>query len=217
MQPPLFQSILLFCAFATSLPIGSGQKRTLPLPNDSIMRREMAFFTLSDTFTTVSDVQLTTIPLWYADASVAALNTGRFFDDGRYLHFEFSQFDPKGHQITYKEGQDSMIAAIDGKPCWGIGRQLPKRYLKQIRLIIHSHLEIDIPENACEGIFEPPVYQCLTKKDRKRPQPFFKFYVSKNGFMYLYLLSGQGKHRYETTWVIHGSTYYKRFIRAAPE
>jgi hypothetical protein len=194
--------------------ICQSQKRLELSPlNDSIMRREMAFFTIADTLKAVTDVKLKEISLYYSDGHSANFHTRSWFDDGRYLTFEFDKFDTQNHEIKFNGQQDSIIVAIDGLPCWGVGNRPPRRKLNNIRLIIHAHLEVEIPKNAFEGIFEPPNYQCQTKKDSKKEQHFFKYYLSADNLrMYIYMVGGQGKNRYEVTWVFYASKYLGRFI-----
>jgi hypothetical protein len=207
-----YSLLTILCIILSNLCCVTPKTYIIPPLNDNIMHQEMAFITVFDTLSNTIDVKLNKMTLNYSDEFKVGFSSTSWSDDGRYFHFNFANFDKSEHQINYNK-EDSTIIAIDDKLCWGIEKNVPKRVLKELDLVIHSHYRIKIPENAIEGIYEPPIYYCKSKQDRKKEQHLFKFYASEDRLrMYVYMLCGQGKNQYEVTWVFYASKYFGRFI-----
>jgi hypothetical protein len=207
-----YSLLTILCIILSDLCCVTPKIYIIPPLNDTIMRQEMAFITVFDTLSNTIDVKLNKMTLSYSDEFSTGLTSSNFKVIDCDLHFDFANFDKSEHQITYNK-EDSTIIAIDDKLCWGVDKNAPTRVLKEMDLVIHSHLRISIPDNAIEGIYEPPIYYCKNKQDRKKEQHFFKFYVSEDKCrMYIYMLCGEGQNQYEVTWVFYANKYLGRFI-----
>lgn len=202
---------------------GYGQKAhfSTPLVSDSLVKREMALFTVADACNRQRSerlgVRLKNIGLYHADDSSASLEKGNWVAIHRLIHIRFEPFDTSKHRVIFSTGGDSCILRIDDAPFWGVSRGFPQRKVKEI-FFFHVNARRVLPSSAFDGIFEPPVYYCKTKKDRAKYQPYFKAYLSEDNWrMYIYMMNGKGKDRYEVTWVMNGFDYFGRFINKIPE
>jgi hypothetical protein len=222
-----FSFFLVILLLLCSVQISYGQKTTdtnierVGSISDSLVKREMAYFTITDTLDKEnkggSSVKLKKIELFYSHDAGVSLKKGNWYGIHRLIHIDFEYFDPSKHKITYRDGEDSIILAIDDMLFWGISNSLPRRKVKSITFF-HVKARHCLPDSAFDGIFEPPIYYCTTKKDRKKYQNYFKAYLSEDGWrMYIYMLNGKGKDRYEVTWIINGLDYYGRSINKVPE
>jgi hypothetical protein len=133
---------------------------------------------------------------------------------GHYIHVYYEDYDVS-KQIGFKNEQDSATVAIN-KPLGDISTSAPRRKVKNISWVIHSHMLVRFPGSALEGIYDPPIYYCKTKEDRKKYQNYIKLYRSQDRLR-MYMLNGRGKDRYEVIWVVNDHMYYNRFINKVPE
>jgi hypothetical protein len=213
----------IFSFFLSPQSICFGQNEMHPpvlIPMiDSLIHRDLAYFTIAGASRNkhYATIKMQEIPLYYSDSAYIT------FDNGNWVYTEWEidiyteSFDISKHKITYRDKQDSTITAIDDLPFWGVSRSLPRSKVKAIGFFYHKGHHT-LPESAFDGIFEPSIYYCLSKKDRKKPQNYFKAYRSEDNMrLYIYMLNGVGKDRYEVTWVMNGHDYYNRFINKVPE
>ena len=214
-----FSGIFSFFLSSQSICFGQKEHHAKSIINDSIVHREMDYFTIAGASGNkdYSDmgIILKEIPLIHSDDSEVVFEKADWYSVHWAFYISFEPFDTLNHSITY--GKDSIILAIDDHACYGISNRLPKRQVHRIDFF-HEKYRVKLPENAFDGIYEVPIYYCKTKKDRKKPQHYFKAYLSNdNRRKYLYMLNGEGKDRYEVTWVMNGYDYYGRFINKIPE
>ncbi len=207
--------------FLFSTIVVYGQKRyEKPLINDSIVKMEMACFIYqkqSDKDCGNRRSGLKKITMLHASDSSVYFEKGNWISLHRLVDIELENYDATKHHVTYKVGQDSIIDTIDNKAVWGISKYLPTSRVKGIRFG-HLHRKIKLPDIAFDGIFEPPVYHYKRKSFEDIQHPYHKAFISADGWrMYIYMLNGKGKDRYEVIWVIHGNEYYGRFINKVPE
>jgi hypothetical protein len=214
-----FSGIFSFFLSPQSICFGQKEYHAKSIINDSIVHREMDYFTIAGASQNKDNsdmgIILKEIPLTYSGDSVVVFEKADWYSVHWAFYISFEPFDILNHSITYSK--DSIILAIDDHSCYGISNRLPKRQVSRIDFF-HEKYRVRIPENAFDGIYEVPIYYCKTKKDRKKPQHFFKAYLSNDKRRkYLYMLNGEGKDRYEVTWVMDGYDYYGRFINKVPE
>lgn len=217
----LFSFLFKFLLFLCSAQISHGQKmantniKRVDQISDSLVKREMAYFTITGI---ASNIKLKEIELFYSHDAGVSLRKSNCYGIKRLIHIDYEYFDTSKHKITYgSDGDDSVIMAIDDNPFWGVSNSLPHRKVKSITFF-QVKARHSLPESAFNGIFEPSIYYCTTKKDRKKHQNYFKAYLSEdNRRMYIYMLNGKGKDRYEVTWIINELEYYGRYINKVPE
>ncbi len=213
---------LLF--FLSKFNVCHGQKETYapvsaPI-SDSLISREMAFFTIAGTLQNKPNSELgiimQKIPLTYSDGVFITFAEGDWIATKWRITISTESLDISKHKITYSDKQDSNIMAIDDQSFFGVSNSLPRSKVKEIGFFYFKGYHT-LPESAFDGIFEPSIYYCLSKKDRKKPQNYFKAYRSEdNKRLYIYMLNGEGKDRYEVTWVMNNLEYYGRYINKVP-
>lgn len=195
---------------------GFGQNVNPQSPTfNTVVQREIDCFSLLNAGKADPAIRLKEIPLLYAHDSRIYLEKGNWYGIHRSIDIFIEDFDASKDTLVY--GADSLLAQIDGKAVWGVSDHLPQRKVKGIN-IFHVKYGHGLPDSAFAGIFEPPIYRCNRKECRKRKQAHFKAYFSEDySRMYIYMLNGTGKDRYEVIWLVYGMDYYNRYIRKVPE
>jgi hypothetical protein len=210
--------LLLLC----SKQICYSQKKVYITPiSDSLVKSEMAYFTITGASSRDNKdrlgVKLKEIRLTRSGGSFITLEKWNWYAIHRLVRITLERFEVSKHKISFNNEKDSAISSIDDKPFWGTSYGLPQRKVKSINFI-HVKMMVELPESAFDGIYEPTIYYCRTKADRKKHQNYFKAYLSEDNLrMYIYMLNGKGKDRYEVTWVVNGFDYYNRYINKVPE
>jgi len=91
----------------------------------------------------------------------------------------------------------------------------PKKKIKAI-YVLHGKIKINIPEDSYNDIFEPtPCVFSLEKKyfSKKKYQSNCKvFQTNDSKRMYIYMINGSEKNKYEVTWIIENNKYLMRII-----
>lgn len=186
---------------------------------DTTIRNEIASFNRKgDSIkqrASVKQVALIEIPLISCSDTVA-----NFHLKSAYIHLYFSDFDFTDHQISYYPGKglDSVLL-IDNQPFWGTNGKLPKRKVRDVFFVLHSHFLVDFPIEAFTGIYEPPLctwnYNPVGKivhREALASPNLRLFHSTTTNHHYLYLLNGEGENRYEVTWIVEDGRYLRRVV-----
>ena len=121
---------------------------------------------------------------------------------------------PNLSEIPIKRITDSSAYFEKGNLYTGeirVGIYLDKSRIKEI-MFLHYKLGLILPDSAFSGLHAPKFSQVgksigdsvlinirvLRSEDKRR--------------VYIYMLNNEGKNRYEVTWVIQDSEYYKRVL-----
>jgi hypothetical protein len=155
---------------------------------DTLLKREIAMFNFKGTSLTTSNsvIQstLTEIPLRYCDNKSVGLSKGSTFVN-LYLKRDASNF------------EQGTTTSLDS-----------------IFLVTHSHSWVRIPKAAFQGISN--LVSCNARQVGKANSlisPFFKSFQSRDKRrIYIYIIGGFDKGRYEVTWIINDDMFYGRTI-----
>ncbi len=221
----LFQFFLFFVAIGTCAQQDSVSIQTLKAResfwnlSDTTIRNEIASFNRKgDSIkqrAAVKAVKLTEIPLMSCSDTVA-----NFHLKSAYIHLYFSDFDFTDHQLSYFPGKGlDSILLIDNQPFWGTNGKLPKRKVKDVFFVLHSHYLVDFPSEAFTGIYEPPLctwdYNPVGKTVHREAlaTPHLRLLKSETSHhMYLYMLNGEDENRYEVIWILENERYLTRVV-----
>lgn len=165
----------------------SAQPESFTTLTDSLVRQEIAMFSFKGASVKGShspgQPALIEIPLRNCDGKTVNLYKGSTF-----IHLYFSQ-------ASGEVGQP-VIHGLDS-----------------IFLVTHSHFWVRIPKSAYVGLKD--LIPCDHGDTKKNPyhSPFFKAFQSMdNGRIYIYMIAGADRERYEVTWVIKDSKFYTRIM-----
>jgi len=192
---------------------------------DSTIQREVASFRIKGTLLTNKDslfkvLKMKVIPLYSCTNSRIYFNLGH-----TYISLYPSNFDTVGHKLLFEDDKKQKLVSIDNIKIWGTNGEIPKRKLDSIGLVRFSHSCIRFPKLAFEGIYEP--YDCTNKPVYKRSRdggyyedmsialnsPFYRAFQSNDGRrIYICLLNGKDKDKYEVIWIISNGRYLTRLI-----
>ena len=157
-------------------------------PTDSLIKREIAFFTISGTALRDTSLQIESqlkeIPIRYCS------------DKEVYLSWDtFTSSVSTFINIYFKEENS-------------------RRVLESISLVTHSHFLVKFPDVAFQGL--PQTHSCNYSTNGKEAaffSPYYKaFYSTDKRRLYIYMLGGTEVHKYEVTWVIVDDSYYSRIV-----
>lgn len=85
------------------------------------------------------------------------------------------------------------------------------RQIEKIDLIFYK-TPLVLPDSAFKGIYGPKVCTQFTRKNRPVAADCKAFQSADKRRVYIYMLNGEGQHRYEVTWVIQDRKYLTRII-----
>lgn len=193
--------------------------------DDTIMKKEIASFTRKGALLKQDDslirTKLQEIPMQYYTDSVAY-----FSKKSTYIHLYFSAFDTAGLQLTYDDQPGGQLRMIDGQPYRGTTGSIPRRKVKSVFFVMHSHWLVDFPDSAFTGIYEPCLCSYTPKANKvkgkknvpEKEAPFCcKVFRSEDGKrIYMYMLNGTGDATYEVVWIVKNDRYFKRVVDDLP-
>jgi hypothetical protein len=97
-------------------------------------------------------------------------------------------------------------------------QQAQNRILDSIFVVIKSHLWVRIPAHTFEGVDE--LHSCDFSGNHKGDgyfSPFFKAFQSRDRLrFYIYMQGGTAANKYEVTWIIDHSKFYRRVVDSIP-
>lgn len=155
---------------------------------DTLVKKEIALFNFKGASVTTihssGQSALTEIPFRSCDGKTVNL-----FKGSTFIHLYFTQ--------------------TNGQP----GQRTINR-LDSIFLVTHDHYWVKFPKSAFVGLIDP--ISCDhrdTKKEGPYNSPFYKAFQSADKRrIYIYMIGGIDRERYEVTWVIKDSEFYTRTI-----
>jgi hypothetical protein len=145
---------------------------------------------------------------------------------------EVAQFCHSGaSQRSHGETAGAALLPIALKRCNDTFAYFDRGSLYSIELIVHIYLtrtaatrqieKIDmifyktrlvLPESALKGINGPRVCTQFTSKNRPVTADCKAFQSADKRRVYIYMLNGEGQHRYEVTWVVQDRKYLTRIV-----
>lgn len=168
---------------------------------DARLRADLATFTIGGISESLTAQKLPEIPVYYSDD-----NRMSFIKDTIKVHITTGEFDSVGHKLLYYE--EKYLIKIDNKGFWGSGANKPKKIIKSVQAIIASDT-IRIPASALADLYEP----ALSYKEGSKLKSYCRVFQSLDKqYLYIYMLNGEGKNRYEVTWVIQNKQYLRRIV-----
>ncbi|BAV07397.1 hypothetical protein SAMN05421788_109246 [Filimonas lacunae] len=90
-------------------------------------------------------------------------------------------------------------------------------YVGNIDVIYHDKYMAKIPDSAIAGIRNPKFCSQYTKRNKPILATCKAFRSKDRRRVYIYMLNGEGKNRYEVTWVMQDGKYLTRVIDPAAE
>lgn len=138
-------------------------------------------------------------------------NIHQYFLDLNSQSYQIKAFDSERHQLTYEGSSKKKLLSIDGRPYYGTEETIPKIKISKLKYI-HVNYQLTLPDSALQGIYEP---NCFSKDHNVHE--YCKVFKSEDDTrIYIYMINGVGKSRYEVTWVIEHSKYKMRVVDAIP-
>ena len=130
-----------------------------------------------------------------------------FSNDTVQVQITTGRFDPTKHKVTW---YDSTYAVkLDNHPFWGTENKIPRTTIASVVAVIGLDT-IVVPPAAYADLYEPKLY---FKDDKGNSKSYCNVYVSADHRkIYIYMLNGEGKGRYEVTWVIEDKHYLRRVV-----
>lgn len=168
---------------------------------DTKLRADLATFTIGGISESLIAQKLPEIPVYYSDDTRMS-----FIKDTIQVHIVTGNFDSAGHKFLYYD--EKYLVKIDNKGFWGSGTKKPQRTIASVQAIIGSDT-IAIPSTAMADLYEPS----LSYQDGSKLKSYCRIFQSMdNQYLYIYMLNGDGKSRYEVTWIIQNKKYLRRVV-----
>ncbi|MCI4666946.1 MAG: hypothetical protein MRZ79_02215 [Bacteroidia bacterium] len=115
-------------------------------------------------------------------------------------------FEAESHEISFYEGKDSLIKAVDGRKVYGAVDKLPETQVDSISMTIGKK-KIKIPAEAYEDLYDPNL---CDGGYFKRP---LAVYTSMNGdYMYMYIYGGKSSGTYLAKLIFDKRQYIKKIV-----
>jgi hypothetical protein len=130
-----------------------------------------------------------------------------FSNDTVSIGITTGNFDPTKHKVTWYA--DKYAVKLDNRPFWGTENTVPKHTITSLVAIIGLDTVI-VPQAAFADLYEPHLYYTDKGGNKKT---YCNVYMSPNHRnFYIYMLNGDGRGRYEVTWVIQDKHYVRRVV-----
>lgn len=81
-----------------------------------------------------------------------------------------------------------------------------------IRLLYGRYGQFLLPDSAITGVYNPKFCEQYAKKGKPIKSNCRVFRSEDKRRIYIYMVNGDGRNRYEVTWVVQDSKYYTRVI-----
>lgn len=117
-----------------------------------------------------------------------------------------SKVEPESQVLTYYEGPDSLIKAINGRRVYGAVDRMPQTRIDSISMRI-GRREINIPHEAYADLFDPNL---CDGGYFKRP---LAVYTSMDGeYLYMYIYGGKSSGTYLAKLIFDKRQYIKKIV-----
>lgn len=87
----------------------------------------------------------------------------------------------------------------------------PQNRIEKIDLLFYK-TPLTLPESALKGIYSPRSCTQFTGKNKPVSADCKAFQSADKQRVYIYMVNGEGKDRYEVTWVVQGRKYLRRIV-----
>lgn len=202
----LFISTLLFVfdtirAQEYDIPDFRSKREGFLKVTDRIIRADLATFTIGGISESLTSQKLPEIPVYYSDDTRIS-----FIKDTIQIHLATGDFDSVGHKFLYYD--ETYLVKIDNRGFWGSGTKKPKKIIASVQAIIGNDT-LQLPATALADLYEPE----LSYQEGSKLKSYCRVFQSTDKkYIYIYMLNGEGKSRYEVTWVIQNKQYIRRVV-----
>jgi hypothetical protein len=191
-------------------------KESLMYVDDSIVKKEVAFFSIVGRYTLK--------PKPYAKSQVNEIKVSNFTDSSSTfstkeftIYLSSTKFDTAGHRIM-QDSTDWPLLEIDSVLSFGTFTNIPKSKIKSVEYIFNNQ-RISLPERAIAGVYEPNFAFYNNKGERLKslteyPQTALckVFQSLDKKRIYIHMQNSDAMSAYEITWVIQNNKYLRRII-----
>lgn len=168
---------------------------------DTKLRADLATFTIGGISESLTTQKLPELPIYYSDDKSIS-----FLKDTFLITITTTEFDSIGHKFQYYD--EKYLVKIDNKGFWGSGTKKPEKKIQSVTAIIGMDT-IHIPAMALADLYEPE----LSYEEGGKLKSYCRVYESLDKQnLYIYMLNGAGKNRYEVTWIIQNKQYLRRVV-----
>ena len=168
---------------------------------DTKLRADMATFSIGGISESLNALKLPEIPIYYSDDKSIS-----FLKDSLQISITTTAFDSIGHKFLYYD--EKYLVKIDNKGFWGSGTKKPTKKIESVTAIIGNDT-IRIPALAFTELYEP----VLSYEEKGKLKSYCRVYHSLDKqYLYIYMLNGEGKNRYEVTCIIQNKQYLRRVV-----
>lgn len=166
------------------------------------IRADLSQFTLGGVSESLVKHSLVAIPLKSIGPDVIT-----FSNDTAIIKITVGAFDATKHKVTWYD--DKYAVKLDNKAFWGTPHTVPKHNITSVTAIIGSDTLV-VPPAAYFDLYEPRLYYTDAKGSKKTYCSVYRSPDQRK--YYIYMLNGEGKGRYEVTWIIQDKKYLRRVV-----
>jgi hypothetical protein len=185
-----------------------GNKESLLKLKDGVIKREIAFFSISSAFNAMREYprnKVNEIPILnFTDT------TAIFKKDSLIIKIFLTRFDTIGHILTYYKSPLHSLALIDGKPFFGTDGEVPRTRIKSV-IFQNGKQLFRFPAHATSGLYEPKFYYRNVQNNNLRMTCKVFQSLDKRRH-YIYMENSDGAGSYVLTWIIQDNKYLTRVI-----
>ncbi len=168
---------------------------------DKKLRADIATYSIGGISESLTALKLPEVPIYYSDDHSIS-----FLKDTMLITITTTDFDSIGHKFQYYD--DKYLIKIDNKGFWGSGTKKPEKKIESVTAILNKDT-ICIPAIAFVDLYEP----ALSYEEEGKLKSYCRVYQSLDKQnLYIYMLNGEGKNRYEVTWIIQNKQYLRRVV-----